>query len=54
MKDICDKFINKTEIDKNLIYYLYNGDKINEELSLEKIINDKNISKIKILVNTIN
>ena len=35
MKDICEKFINKTQIDKNLVYYLYNGDKIKEELTLE-------------------
>ena len=54
MKDICDKFINKTQIDKNSIYYLYNGDKINEELTFENIVNDNNINKIKILVNLIN
>jgi len=54
MKDICEKFINKAQIDKNLVYYLYNGDKINEELTLEQIINNNNINKIKILVNLIN
>ncbi len=46
MKDIYEKFINKTQIDKNFIYYLYNGNKIDEELELEKIINDNNINKI--------
>ena len=54
MKNICQKFINKEQIDKNLIYYLYNGNKINEELTLEKIVNDKNINNIKILVNLVN
>ena len=54
IKDICEKFINKAQIDKNLVYYLYNGDKINEELTLEQIINNNNINKIKILVNLIN
>ena len=54
MKDICSKFINKAQIDKNSIYYLYNGDKINEELTFDKIVNDKNINKIKILVYLIN
>jgi len=50
MKDICEKFIHKSQIDKNSIYYLYNGDKINEELTFEKITNDNNINKITILV----
>ena len=54
MKDICDKFINKSQINKNSIYYLYNGDKINEQLTFDKIVNDKNINKIKILVYLIN
>ena len=53
MKDICERFINEAKENKNLIYYLYNGDKINKELTLESVINDKNINKIKILVNLI-
>ena len=53
MKDICDKFKNKSQIDKNSIYYLYNGDKINEELTFEKLVNNDNINKISILVNLI-
>ena len=53
MKDICGKFINKSQIDKNSVYYLYNGGKINEELTFEKITNDNNINKIRILVNLV-
>ena len=53
MKDICKRFINKTNADKNLIFYLFNGDKVNEELTFEQI-NKENINKIKILVNLIN
>ena len=54
MKEIYEKFTSKTQVNKNSICYLYNGDKIDEELDLEKIINDNNINKIKILVNLIN
>jgi len=54
MKDICGRFINEAKANKNLIYYLYNGSKINEELTLENIINNRNINKIKILANLIN
>ena len=53
MKDIYEKFINKSKIDKNLVCYLYNADKINEELTFEKLVKDNNINKIKILVNLI-
>ena len=54
MKEIFEKFINKVQIDRNRIYYLYNGELINEELTFDKIVNDKNINKIKILVYLIN
>ena len=54
MKDIFERFINEAKANKNLIYYLYNGNKVNEELTLEQIINDININKIKILVSLIN
>ena len=53
MKEICEKFINKAQIDKSSIFYLYNGDKINEELTFENIVNDNNINRIKILANLI-
>ena len=54
MKDIFKKFINKSKVEKNSIIFLYNGDKIIEELTLENTIKDKNINKIKILVELIN
>ena len=54
MKDIYEKFTNKIQVNKNSICYLYNGDKIDEELALEKLINENNKNKIKILVNLIN
>ena len=53
MKDIFKRFIIKIGIDKNLIYFLYSGNKINEELTLNEIIGKNNINKIKILVNKI-
>ena len=57
MKDIFQKFIIKAQINNNqLLYYLYQGNKINEDLTFEQIIssNDKEYNKIKILVNIIN
>ena len=54
IKDICEQFINRAQIDKNLVNYIYNGDKINKELTFENIVNDNNINKIKIFVNLIN
>ena len=57
MKDIFQKFIIKAQINNNqLLYYLYQGNKINEDLIFEQIIysNDKEYNKIKILVNIIN
>ena len=51
IKDIINKFkIKIKEEENNNLYYIYNGDKINEELELNKIIKDKNIKKINILV----
>ena len=51
MKDIINKFKNKIkEEEDNNFYYIYNGDKMNEELKLNQIIKDKNAKKIKVLV----
>ena len=53
MKDIINQFITKTQIIANNIYYLYNGDKINEELTYEEQANgiDRQRKKMNILVN---
>ena len=52
MKDIINRYSIKSKIELNSIYFLYAGDKINENLALEKIIKkeDKNKKKIEILV----
>ena len=42
MKDIINKFKNKIKEENNNLYYIYNGDKINEELKLNKIIKNEN------------
>ena len=52
MKDIFKGYLNKINKDINEVYFLSNGDKINEELKLEDINNKGN--EIKILVNDIN
>ena len=51
IKDIINKFkIKIKEEENNNLYYIYNGDKINEELELNQIIKEKNIKNISILV----
>ena len=51
MKDIINKFENKIKKEEsNNLYYIYNGDKLNEELKLNQIIKDKNLKKINIFV----
>ena len=56
MKDIIKKYKNKIETYNENEYYLYNDNKINEELKLEEIIRniDKNINEITIFVCTDN
>ena len=52
MKVKINKYIIKTENNKNNIYYLYNGDKINEELTFNELTNenDNKRKKMNILV----
>ena len=53
MKDIINKFLIKIENkDQNILYYLYNGSRINEELTFNEQANDfdKNRKKMNILV----
>ena len=56
MEEIVNKFINKTKLDKNSIFFLYNGDKIDINLSFNQLINevDKKEKKLKILVSNLN
>ena len=52
MKDIFQAFCLKAEIDINKIYFIYNGNKVNEEIFCNKLINeeDRNRNIMKILV----
>ena len=50
IEDIINKFKNRIKEKDNDLYYVYNGDKINEGLKLNEIIKDKNTKKINILV----
>jgi len=52
MKDIIKRYIVKIDKDIKDVYFICNGNKINEELKLEEINNKEN--EIKILVNDIN
>jgi len=51
LKDVTTKLKFKiNEENNNDLFYVYNGDKINEELTLKQILNNKNVNQIKILV----
>ena len=52
MKDIIDKYISKTELDINKIYFLYGGSIINKELSVNDLTKG-NENTINILVSEI-
>jgi hypothetical protein len=55
--DIYKRFISKVGIDINSVYFLYSGNKIdNNELIIDKLINnnDREIKKMKIVVELIN
>ena len=52
LKDICNKFTTKTQLNINNLYFLCNGNTINLESKFNQINQGKN--KIKILVNNIN
>ena len=51
-KDIINKFLIKIKKEKVNLYYLYNGKKINEELSFYEQANhiDKNRKKMNVIV----
>ena len=54
MKEIFEKFEKKVNIENNSVFYLYNGNKLNEENKLEEIIGNNDINNdIKIIVNSI-
>ena len=59
LKNICQQFCEKAQIDKNKIFFSYNGkagNEFNEELIFNQMINsiDKSENKMTILVNNIN
>ena len=55
MKEIVQKFLTKSSLDKEKIYLLYNGTSLKEELTLEQTLSneDKENNKMHILVETI-
>ena len=53
MKEIINKYILKTSIDKNSGIFLYSGNRIDEELKLSEIIEENKNEKIQILVNSL-
>ena len=56
MRSIMKRYGAKVEIDINKIYLVYNGNKVNEELSFEEIANkqDKKMNMMNIIIYEIN
>ena len=56
MRNIIKRYGTIVEIDINKIYLVYNGNKVNEELSFEEIANkqDKKMNTMDIIINEIN
>ena len=52
MRHICEKFAYKANVDISSVYYLYNGGKIDLNLTLSKIAtkDDLNLGQMKIVV----
>jgi len=54
LKDIIHKYLSKSLIERNSVFFLYSGNIINEELNLYELIGKEKKDTIKILVNPIN
>ena len=55
LKDVFKRIPNKSNININSVYFLYNNDKINDKLTINQFINvkDKQKNKMKIIVNQV-
>ena len=53
MKEIFSKFEIKANIENCSVYYLYNGNKLNNEIKIEEMIGNNDINNITILVNSL-
>jgi len=53
MKEIFSNFEIKAKIENSSSYYLYNGNKLDNEIKIEEIIGNNDINNINILVNSI-
>ena len=54
IKDIMQRYENKLGIDKNKVYLIYNGSKVNDELSFEELVNKEDNNMINIIIYEIN
>ena len=56
MRQVCFKFSQKVQVDLNQLYFMYSGNIVNLDLSVEQIINkaDKERKMMSIIVNDYN
>ena len=50
MKEIFNKFMIKSNVDINSIYFLYSGEKISKEITLKEVMGEQKKKTIRILV----
>ena len=52
IKDICKRYLSENNLDENKIFFLYNGNIVNEELTFQQLINssDNDLNSIKLIV----
>jgi len=50
LKDILNKVLIKSSIEKNSVTFLYSGNKINEELQLSEMIGKEDKNEIEIII----
>ena len=53
LKDIINKYLSKSSLDKNALFFLYYGNIIDEELKLSELIKEDKNNTTKILVYSI-
>ena len=56
IRNILERYGKEVEIDKDKVYLIYNGNKVNEELSFEELANkeDKKMNMMNIIIYEIN
>ena len=52
LKNVCEKFVSKKNVNINNLYFIYNGSQVNLNLTFDEVVDsiDRNLNEMKILV----